>query len=361
MIRALRIQPFINPEVAETYKGTQSPGDVWTWSLDKEQGHMTATWDFGTFDDVTDDIFIEGTFEALPSGFLKVTIINSQPASTEIPTDGSAWFYAIEIPDMAMVIKPEGSIKGDVIAMVAQGDCDQIPGEYNYIKTAPGQGDAYNALTEEAFGYIELFEAGADFSISGTKFSLDCLNEGPCTESGAINGIPALTCVENGTVVVSEDAITIAQGQFTNAGVMMMDFGSGNGGVFALKADNTVSKESLKDNTYNGIAYLPKNNDSKTMPVQLKFFENELGSINGTGHPFTDLENGVINNEEGIVIVIQDVINGRVSGHANFDNDSDVSEMAAALLMNGNNQILILSSYDEESTDPFILILAKQN
>jgi hypothetical protein len=31
------------------------------------------------------------------------------------------------------------------------------------------------------------------------------------------------------------------------------------------------------------------------------------------------------------------------------------------LLVNGDDQILILTSYDEESLNPFLLILAKQN
>ena len=35
--------PFINPASAEVYVGTQSPGDVWNWTLDKSQGHMIAS------------------------------------------------------------------------------------------------------------------------------------------------------------------------------------------------------------------------------------------------------------------------------------------------------------------------------
>jgi len=59
--------------------------------------------------------------------------------------------------------------------------------------------------------------------------------------------------------------------------------------------------------------------------------------------------------------LVEDVINGRVFGTMNFDEDGDTSKMAAALLVNGNDQILILTSYDEQSLNPFILILAKQN
>lgn len=354
-------KPFVNPDVAEVYKGTQSPGDVWTWALDKEQGHMTASWDYGTFDDTSDDISIEGTFETLPSGFLKVTITKAEPASEEIPTDGTAWFYAMEIPGMAMVIKPEGSIKGDIIAMVPEGDCASIPGTYNYVISAPGERSTYDPITQEAFGYLEISEQGSELALSGYKFSLDCVDGGNCTDTGIINGIPMATCTGGGNVVITEEGNTVAEGQFTNAGAMMMDFGYGNGGVFALKAGAAATKEALNDNTYFGIAYMPKNNSGKTVPVKLSFFENELENMIGTGHPFTDIENDLLDNEEGVVVLVEDVVNGRVFGTMNFDNDVEVSKMAAALLVNGDDQILILTSYDEESLNPFLLILAKQN
>jgi hypothetical protein len=354
-------KPFVNPDVAKVYKGTQSPGDVWSWSLDKEQGHMIASWDYGTFDDPSDDIEIQGTFETLPSGFLKVTITKATPVNDEIKTDGSAWFYALEIPDMAMIVKPEGSIKGDIIAMIPQGDCASVPGTYNYIISAPGDRSEYDPITSEAFGYLEVAEGGTGFSLSGYKFSLDCMNGGKCSDTGPINGIPVAKCVGGGEVVISESGSTVAEGQFTNAGAMMMDFGYGNGGVFALKAGETATKASLMDNTYTGIAYMPKNENDKTMPVKLSFSENDLGNMIGTGNPYTDIENDLVNTEEGAVVLVDDVINGRVLGSMNFDNDNEVSNMAAALLVNGNNQILILSSYDEQDQNPFILILAKKN
>lgn len=360
-VEEVKPKHFVNPDVAEVYKGTQSPGDVWTWSLDKEQGHMMASWDYGTFDDSSDDIEIEGTFETLPSGFLKVTITKATPESDEIKTDGSAWFYALEIPGMAMIIKPEGSIKGDIIAMIPQGDCAEIPGTYNYIISAPGERSTYDPITDEAFGYLEVTGNGTGFDLSGYKFSLDCVNGGNCSDTGPINGIPSAACVGGGEVVITESGSTVAQGQFTNAGAMMMDFGYGNGGVFALKASENATKASFLNNTYTGIAYMPKNNEDKTVPVRLSFIENDLGNMIGTGFPFTDIENNLVDNEEGAVVLVEDVINGRVIGSMNFDEDGDMSSMASALLVNGNDQILILSSYDEDTLDPFILILARQN
>jgi len=353
--------PFVDPEIAEVYKGTQSPGDVWTWALDKDQGHMTASWDYGTFDDASDDINIEGTFITLPSGFLKVTITKAEPATDEIPTDGSAWFYALEIPGMAMVIKPEGTIKGDIIAMVPQGDCADVPGTYNYVISAPGERSDYDPITQEAFGYLEVTNSGSDFALTGYKWSLDCVNGGNCTDTGIINGIPMATCKGGGDVVITDGGETIASGQFTGGGTMMMDFGYGNGGAFALKASENATKSSLLNNDYLGIAYMPKNQNDQTVPVKLSFFENELGYMIGTGNPFTNVETGVVNNDEGAVVIVENVVNGRVYGTMNFDNDQDASSMGAALLVNGDDQILILTSYGEEDLNPFILILAKQN
>jgi hypothetical protein len=354
------VKPFVNPDVAEVYKGTQSPGDVWSWSLDKEQDHMIATWDYGTFDDTSDDLEIEGTLEELPSGFLKVTITKVTPASAEILTDGSAWFYALEIPGMAMIVKPEGSIKGDLIAMIPEGDCAAIPGTYNYVISAPGDRSSYNPITDEAFGTINMTESGSGFAISGYKFSLDCI-DGACSETGVINGLPTASCTNGGEVVLSEAGETVAEGQFTNAGAMMMDFGYGNGGVFALKAGESATKGSLLDNTYAGIAYMPKNSNDQTVAVKLEFSNNGLDNMVGVGNPFSDIENNLLDLEEGATVLVEDVVNGRVYGSMNFDNLEGGSQMAGALLVNGNDQILILSSYDEESQNPFILILAKQN
>lgn len=353
-------KPFINLETAEQYVGTQSPGDVWSWALDKEQGHMSATWDYGTFDDETDDITIEGTLETLPSGFLKVTISKVTPATQEIPTDGTAWFYALEVPGMAMVVKPEGSIKGDLIALVPKGECADIPGTYNYIISAPGTGRGYDSKKEEAFGYLEVVNDGTEFAFSGYKFSLDCVNGGACSETGAINGIPKATCDGAGNVVISEGGDTVAKGQFTEGGVMMMDFGYGNGGVFALKASEAATKLALKDNTYIGLAYMPTNEDNLMVPVTLSFADNGLGNMIGTGYPFSNIETNQVDENEGAVVLVENVVNGRVYGTMNFDEDNEVTEMAAALMINGTKQVLILTSYDE-SGSPFILFLAKQD
>ena len=351
--------PFIDPAVAESYVGTQSPGDVWSWTLDKGQGHMTASWDHGTFDDLTDDYNIEGTFDVLPSGFLKVTITNVEPATPEIPTDGTAWFYALDIPGMVMVVKPEGSIKGDLISMVAAGDCDAVPGDYNYIITAPGNGASFDPVTEEAYGNVTITPSGNDFEIYGEKFSLDCVSNN-CSVADQISGLPIATCVSGGGITISENGVTSAQGQFTNTGAMMMDFGYGNGGVLALKADHTSTKDVFVNNRYVGLSYSPENTEEQTMPVVVDFIKDDLGNVVGDGHVFADIETGSIDPEKAALIRINELSGGRVLGKTDFNGVQN--DMAASFLANGNDQILIISSTSESNGNPpFILVLAKQN
>jgi hypothetical protein len=142
---------------------------------------------------------------------------------------------------------------------------------------------------------------------------------------------------------------------------MIMDFGYGNGGAFALRANENATKASLLNNTYFGIAYMPHNENDKTVPVKLSFADNGLGAMVGAGNPYTDIETGIIDTEEGATVLVENVVDGRVYGTMNFDEDVEVSKMGAALLVNGDDQILILTSYSEGDENPFILILARQH
>ncbi|XOV93409.1 MAG: hypothetical protein ACFHWX_01610 [Bacteroidota bacterium] len=349
--------PFINPDAAEVYIGTQSPGDVWTWTIDRQQGHMTASWDAGTFDDESDDIYIEGELETLPSGYFKVVINQVEPANEEIPTDGSAWFYALEIPGMSLVIKPEGNIKGDMIAMIASGDCADVAGTFNYVLSAPGNGKEFDPLTEEAFGIAEFTPSGDGFSISGQKFSLDCV-DGGCTVNAPISGLPTAICEGSGSVAIL-DGGTVAQGQFTQSGAMMMDFGYGNGGVFAMKASNVPTKSDLDGNTYLGLAYTPTDNDEQVRPVKVVFTQNEAGQMEGIATVFTNIETGEVSDSEGATIFVDNVIDGRAQGYLTFPGSDGQSPMSSAYGIDGDNQLLILSSFSQGDNSPFIVVLAK--
>lgn len=346
------IEPVVD---ISTYRGTQSPGDVWEWQFDNINNRIIAIWDKGTFDDTTDDIRIEGSFQKFSSGFIRVDIDTVIPSTSEIPDDGTAFFYALEVSEMALMVKPEGSIKGDVIALVAEGECSAVPDSYNYIVTAPGN-PSFDPITEEAYGTITINTSGI---ISGMKQSLDCIN-GTCTVSGPINGLPEMNCSGNGQIEVKETAMTIAQGQFTNAGVMMMDFGLGEGGIFALKKDPSVSLNDLGNTIYNGIVYQPESMNDKTLPVRLNFITNTDGDIVGNGYLYTDVENDIVDIDENIEILLDTITSGLITGRI-VHGDTTETAFAGALIVNGDQQIFVLSSTTNESGNPpFLLVLTKK-
>ncbi|MDH7444451.1 hypothetical protein [Aquimarina sp. 2201CG14-23] len=346
------IEPMIDISI---YRGTQSPGDVWEWQFDNINNRIVAIWDQGTFDDTVDDIRIEGDFQRFSSGFIRVNIDTVTPSTPEIPDDGTAFFYALEVSEMALIVKPEGSIKGDAIALVAEGDCSMVSDSYNYIVTAPGN-VSFDPVTEEAYGSIEINSSGM---ISGMKQSLDCIVT-TCTVSGPINGFPEMNCIGNGQIEVKEGGITIAQGQFTNAGVMMMDFGLGEGGIYALKKDTAISFSDLENNVYNGIVYQPQSLSDKTLPVKLNFNKNTAGDIVGKGYLYTDIENDIVDLDESISILLDSITSGLITGRV-VHGDSTETPFAAALIVNEDQQILVLSSTTNESGNPpFVLMLTKK-
>lgn len=350
-------EPSVKEPNTKVYVGTQAPGDVWEWVMNYDDNTLTMTWDYGTFDDLTDDIAIEGEFELLPSGFYKVVINKVTPATAEVPDDGSAFFYALEVPGTTLVVKPEGSIKGDIISMVAPGDCATLAGNYNYIITAPGDPLQFNSVTDEAFGQVNMAGNGNTVTITGTKSSLDCLGDMSCSVSGAIDGIPTATCTGNGAIeIINDIGETSAVGQFTNAGVMMLDMGKGNGGVLGLKQSSVAISE-FNSKAFNGIGYFPTASDGdRNKPISIQF-ESSNGVALGTS--FVDIEAGTIDSDEAVNLQIKSINNGLATGTIFFQDGH--KDFAAAVLKSEGKLIMVLtSSSNDEGNPPFILVMVSK-
>ncbi|WP_422360524.1 hypothetical protein [Reichenbachiella sp.] len=346
------INPTSDPNVSH-YKGTQAPGDIWDWVLDYNHMTFSTTWDHGTFDDTSDDIAVEGTFITLPSGYLKCTINKSTPSNGDIPEDGSAYFFAMNLPNMTMIIKPEGSIKGDLIAAVATGECNDVPGDYNYIMVAPGNMEAYDPVTEEAYGVASFVDNGNGFAISGEGYSLDCANEGVCTSTSTIQGLPVAECQDNGAIKIMSDGATAIEGQFTGAGVMMIDRGEGNGGVLAVQQSGAYEFNDLVDADMVGFAYMPANEEETIVPVHL-VFKDEGNVILGKASKINDIVTGELEAKEPVSIRVDAINNGLLDGDITHS-DGLGTNFVAAMLESEGEKMLILSSTSTNG-DPFILI-----
>jgi hypothetical protein len=217
------------------YTGTSSPGDVYTWTLDTGAHTFSAIWDHGTTDP-SDDITLSGPYTTLPLGFLKMTIAAVTPASSLFPTDGSAYYYALEVPGVVLFADPEGSIASRrTITSVHSGETTGFAGNYNYAATSMPAG--INPETNEAFGNISLTAAGPSaYTIGGNKYSFDYFPSGVATVNGPIT-IGTATVDASGTMHAPPGNVIL---QATAAGALIVDGGAGNGGAFAGKQDSVA-------------------------------------------------------------------------------------------------------------------------
>ncbi len=103
------------------YTGT---GSQWDWTLDIA-GTFTAT-------ETTLPMTINGTYTRLASGFIKMTVVSS--TGTNAPVAGNL-AYGLEVPGVALLVKPVSSSESEVITMVAKGKCPTADFSANWIKT----------------------------------------------------------------------------------------------------------------------------------------------------------------------------------------------------------------------------------
>ena len=328
---------------AETYLGTQSPGDVWRWTIDEDAATFSVVWDVGTAA-AGDDVTLSGGVAFLGSGFRQLTVTAS--SSSAIPTDGSAFFYAIAVPDVLFLAKPEGSIKDDLIFSAAYGPCADAFGTYNYLLAAPPS-ETYAPLTEEAYGELVLGGTTDAVAVSGHKYSLDCLS-GACTVDAPLNPPPDGTCTGD------ELAISGATGSVSAAGALVLDWGMGSGGAVGFRQDASITLAALRAQTYKGAVYFPADDDSA--PVYLSF----TGDTEAEALPILDLETGTTDAAEAMAFAFSETVtDGRVTGEA-IHGDGTRTPMVGAALVQPEGTALYLVSVRTPDADPFVILLVSR-
>lgn len=355
-----------NSNSSTSYKGTQSPGDVWEWDFDAENLTFTASWDHGTFEDTSDDVSVNGNYQILPSGFYNCTVTGSDNTN-DIPNNTT--FYAFEVPGIALLVKPEN---GDLITAAAAGDCGDVAGEYTFVKIAPGLDDnnnVENPLTTAAYGNYSLTSIDGGFSVSGSESSLDCANGGlgTCTiDNESFNISAAVTCENNGQITVHDLNTNeiVAEGQFGDVS-MVIDQGYGNGGVIGFKksAAFNPSSEELLGVTFTGVAYLPYNTgNDKVLPVQVSWIHDENNALVGEGSLIGNVETGEIDAETTVVLDITDIPgDGSFSGAVNYPvNDYTIGKNYQGILVESAGQQMMVITTVNQNDEPYTLVLVRK-
>lgn len=265
------------------YFGTQNPGDAWVNVFVNATSQFVMSWDKGTSLVTTDDVIFKGPFVRLPNGYIKMTVTSIIPATTDIPTDGSMVFYAVEIPGKSLFIMPPSESKLGLITMNARSSKAGSNGttKFNYVRTAyPTLG--YQHITkDECWGKMEF-----NFNESGGTFSFASLIDAQtlsCAENdfntatacqmntpnpnpvGAVIGTIASNGALEQTAFIDNKKFT---GQYTvSDGLLVMDNGEGSGGFIAIKENPAATIQDFIGWQYVGFASYFGRNEANTFTI----------------------------------------------------------------------------------------------
>ena len=328
-----------------SYLGTQSPGDLWDFTIDITTSTWSATWDHGTEGIPGDDITIGGNYSVLTSGFLKLVISTSMPSDPMFPTDGSAFFYASEIPGLSLFAQPAGVLTGSLINSVYQSGCGSIFGNYNFAQIAPPT--SYDPQTERAYGTIQISGTPAAITFSGIENSLDCLSPmGACTINSQPFAIAGSgVCDTSGTIEIKDGPTLVATAQLTPSNTFMMDFGAGNGGIYGGRQSAAVSLSDIIGIPLRGFFDVPETDEQRATSIVFDAAGDGIGTL------YLDLETNTLDTDNLVPVHINSVSNGLLEGF--FVNMSgDTSYMAGSVVKNGSDVVLTLVSYQDNDTPP---------
>jgi hypothetical protein len=194
-----------------SYLGTQNPGDVWSWTIemDGSTGSFSAT-------NETLDHEYAGDVDTLPNDFLRLTVTSTTEPGMTIP----ATAYAIEVPDTALIVKPEGD--DPVVVCAAQGACPTLDATYNWV---PLVNSSFDLTSDTAYGVTDATISGAEYTFDSQFYLLDGSSNGTDTATG-------FTC-SGGRLTHTGDPMTIG---VTPSGMLIGDEGPGAGGFVGMQA-----------------------------------------------------------------------------------------------------------------------------
>lgn len=225
-----------------TYSGTQGPGDVWTWILYGGQQSFFA-------ENETLGYTYEGDYATLPNGFLKLTILSTTEPNMTTP----AVAYAVEIPNTALVVKPDEA-DAQPIVMAALGQCPSQTADYNWVIAAR---DAWDPQSHEAYGVTTVSVLqGHSLDLEHNQYGLDGSFLGTNTETGWSCQDGLITNTVNPTIVV-----------VSPSGIFVGDNGPNEGGFMGMVAPAAmvdVSANALAGRQFMGFVFREGDSDADT-------------------------------------------------------------------------------------------------
>jgi hypothetical protein len=275
--------------------GTQSPGDVWSWTITLDS---TGAGTFSAKNETLNRDY-SGSVSTMPNKFLKLLVTATTDTTvTSLPAVASA----LEVPGTVLIVKPAGNTE-NVIVAVASGDCPTQSATYNLVQLAwPG----WNAATSSAYEVDDVAVSGSDVEVFGNQYLLNGTVIGSPNQTG-------LTC-SNGRISIPSEPGVVAT--VTPSGAIMQDGGPNGGGVFGMQAPATnvdLNDVILVGREFRGVVFEDNNvaGSDDTHPIWAR--PNGFGGMKGGD--YTDFEAGTENTSNTATITFsaqasKGVVNG---------------------------------------------------
>ena len=338
-------------QTANSYVGTQSPGDLWLLTVDDAAKTFTAA-------NQSASLSYAGTFSALPNGFYKTTLTSSTDSALPVGTNG----YAMEVPGVALVISI-GAGADKPIAAIVSGECPMISGTLTGALINLGK-STYDATSSESYASFSATQSGSNYNLSELSYLLDgtlrSSQSGPLPNPGTCsNGVITVPNVPTG----SGGASTVTAIAASN-GLFILDLGrdsitgNGRGGAVGTSTPIDASQMSVAM-SQNYLGFLFKRNS--TPITTFVAFQASPGSGSSlTGGAFTNLDtDAFVAHADDITISLPGAnSNGFLEGTVTDANGTH-SPFLAVLTSNSGKYFLFGITTDTSTTTPYAILLAQ--
>jgi len=333
-----------------TYQGTQSPGDLWTLTVDDIADTFSAT-------DESTGFNYAGSFTVLPNGFDETTINSSTDPNRPAGTNG----YAMEVPGVALVMSLGGSTDAPIAAIVA-GPCPIIDGTLSADLVHLGK-STYDSTQSESYAVVSTTQSGSNYNFTLDSYLLDGTlrsgsgaipNPGTCSDGViTIPGVPDQDDPGSSTVT----AIAAPGGLYVLDLGIDSDSGDGKGSAVGTTTEIDPTQVSTAM-TLNYLGFLFKRN-STPMTTFVGFGPGSGTSITGGSYANQDTDPFSAHATNITISLPGTNSNGFLQGTVT-DSNGTHTPFVAVITNSGGKYFLFGITTDVSTTTPYAIVLAQQ-
>ncbi len=228
------------------------------------------------------DMTVNGTYQALASGFLKLTV--GSATGTGAPSPGDAG-YALNVPGYVFILKPIDPNSDQIIPMIKSGSCPTGNMSANWVMVKADAGADATDASRDFYGTFA-FDTGTQTASLPSRYNFNQ------TDLGS-QALASGTCKDGVLTVAGADMfLTDGAGAIVHLGVDTPNDPADDQIVFGFARQSVGSVNAL-DGSYAGLLFDGSGGaGSKIMPVAVS-----CSSGSCTGNMVTDIDNNVLSSD----------------------------------------------------------------